>query len=90
MAYTRINIRKDSNLKKQFENFCSDMGMTMTYAFNIFGKKAVREYRIPFEIGAETPNPVTKQAIEDAHNGINLSKPFTTVKELMDDLNADD
>lgn len=64
MAYTRINIRIDSDLKKQFETFCSDMGMTMTYAFIIFANKAVREYRIPFEIGAETPNPVTKQAIE--------------------------
>ncbi len=64
MTSTRIKIRVDSDLKKQFENFCSDMGMTTTSAFNIFGKKAVREYRIPFEIGAETPNPVTKQAIE--------------------------
>ena len=36
------------------------------------------------------PNSETKQAIEDAHNGINLSKPFTSIKELMDDLNADD
>ena len=36
------------------------------------------------------PNSETKQAIEDAHNVINSSKPFTSVKELMDDLNADD
>ena len=36
------------------------------------------------------PNAETKQAIEDAHNGINLSKPFTSIKELMDDLNVDD
>ena len=36
------------------------------------------------------PNAETKQAIEDAHNGINLSKPFASIKELMDDLNADD
>lgn len=90
MANTNINIRMDSDLKKQFEAFCSDMGMTMTTAFNIFAKKAVREYRIPFEIGAETPNSVTKQAIEDARKGIGLSKPFTSVKELMEDLNSED
>ena len=48
MASTNINIRMDSDLKKQFEAFCADMGMTMTTAFNIFAKKAVREYRIPF------------------------------------------
>ena len=36
MANTNINIRMDTDLKKQFEAFCADMGMTMTTAFNIF------------------------------------------------------
>ena len=39
MASVNINIRMDSDLKKQFEAFCADMGMTMTTAFNIFAKK---------------------------------------------------
>ena len=46
MASTNINIRMDSDLKKQFEAFCADMGMTMTTAFNIFAKKAVRKSRM--------------------------------------------
>ena len=90
MANTNINIRMDSDLKKQFEAFCSDMGMTMTTAFCIFAKKAVREYRIPFEIGGEVPNATTRKAIEDVKNGIGLSRSFSSVKELMEDLNADD
>lgn len=90
MANTNINIRMDSELKKQFEGFCTDMGMSMTTAFNIFAKKTVREYRIPFEIGAEIPNAETKRAIDDAINGIGLSKPFSSVEELMEDLYADD
>lgn len=59
MAKTNVNIRMDSDLKKQFETFCSDMGMTMTTAVNIFAKKAVREYRIPFDVGGEIPNEET-------------------------------
>ena len=47
MANTNINIRMDADLKRQFEAFCADMGMTMTTAFNVFARKAVREYRIP-------------------------------------------
>ena len=90
MANTTINIRIDSELKQQFEKFCNDMGMTMTTAFNIFAKKAVREYRIPFEIGAEIPNEETRKAIEDTRNGIGLSRPFSSVSELMEELNADD
>lgn len=89
MASTNINIRMDSDLKMQFEAFCTDMGMTMTAAINIFAKKAVREYRIPFEIGGEVPNDVTRKAIEDAENGIGMSRSFSSVKDLMEDLNAD-
>ena len=90
MASTNINIRMDSDLKTKFESFCSDMGMTMTTAFNVFAKKTVREYRIPFEIGGEIPNATTRKAIEDAENGIGISKAFSSVKELMEDLNAND
>lgn len=53
MSQTNINIRIDEELKKQFEKFCSDIGMNMTTAFCIFAKKAVREQRIPFEISAD-------------------------------------
>lgn len=90
MANININIRMDSDLKQQFEAFCNDVGMTMTTAFTVFAKKAVREYRIPFEIGAEVPNADTKKAIEDARKGIGMSKGFSSVEELMEDLNADD
>lgn len=53
MAQTNINIRIDEDLKKEFEAFCSEIGMNMTTAFCVFAKKAVRERRIPFEISAE-------------------------------------
>ena len=42
MANTNINIRMDADLKRQFEAFCADMRTTMTTAFNVFARKAVR------------------------------------------------
>lgn len=91
MASTNINIRMDSDLKKQFEAFCSDMGMTMTTAFNIFAKKVVREYRIPFEIGAELPNAETREAIKEVQRMKDdpaLGKTYTDVDAMMEDLLA--
>ena len=91
MASTNINIRMDSDLKRQFENFCSDMGMTMTTAFNIFAKKAVREYRIPFEIGAEIPNAETVEAMNEVKcmkADPTLGKTYTDVDEMMRELLA--
>ena len=89
MSTTSINIRMDTSLKKQFEAFCSDIGLSMTAAFNVFAKKAVREYRIPFEIGAEKPNSETIQAIQEVQAmkaNPNIGKSYDDVDEMMDDL----
>ncbi len=86
---TSVNIRMDSDLKRQFEAFCSDMGMNMTTAFNIFAKKAVREYRIPFEIGGENPNAETRAAIEEVRRmkaDPSIGKTYTDVDRMMQEL----
>jgi len=54
MAQTNINIRMDAQLKKQFEAFCFDVGLTMSTAFNIFAKTSVKQQKIPFEITTAT------------------------------------
>lgn len=53
MAQAMVNFRMDENLKKNMEQVCKDMGMTMTTAFTIFATKVSREKRIPFEISAD-------------------------------------
>jgi len=76
----------DENLKKQFDYLCNEFGLTMSTAINIFVKTVVRENRIPFEISADVPNAVTRQAIEDVENGIGLSKVYTDVDEMFSDM----
>lgn len=53
MAQTTVNIRMDEELKKQFDTFCKELGLTMSAAFCVFAKTAVREQRIPFELKVE-------------------------------------
>lgn len=89
MAQTSVNIRMDADLKRQFEAFCSDMGMSMTTAFCIFAKKVVREYRIPFEIGGEIPNEETRKAIEEVQRmkkDPSIGKTYTDVDLMMKEL----
>ena len=50
MAMTSVNIRMDSEVKQGFDQFCGELGMTMSTAFNLFAKTALREQRIPFEL----------------------------------------
>lgn len=92
MANTSINIRMDAELKRQFEAFCADMGMSMTTAFTIFARKAVREYRIPFEIGAKMPNEETIAAIEEVQRmkaNPGLAKSYSCAEEMIEDILSD-
>lgn len=56
----------------------------------MFLRQAVREQAIPFRIGTPIPNAETLKAINEARNGIGLSRGFTSVTELMEDLDDDD
>ena len=85
---TNVNFRMDKNLKMQFEKICDDLGLSMSAAFTVFAKTMVRQQRIPFDIGLEVPNEATLKSMENIEKGQNLSKRFTSVKELMEDLNA--
>lgn len=91
MATTNVNIRMDESLKRQFELFCEEVGMSMTTAFCIFAKKAVRENRIPFEVGVGTPNEETIEAlreVEEMKKNPNYGKKYTNVDEMMKELLA--
>ena len=92
MANTSINIRMDADLKRQFEAFCSDVGMTMTTAFNVFARKAVRKHRIPFEISGDVPNAETVEAIQEVKSmkaNRDIGKTYSNVDQMMEELLAD-
>lgn len=53
MAQTLINFRIDENTKKQMEQICNELGITLSIAFNIFAKKVICEKRIPFDLSID-------------------------------------
>ena len=83
-----ISVRIDDDLKKGTEEVCNELGLNMSTAVTIFLKKLCREQRIPFEVSMY--NKSTTQAIENALNGMNLSKEFHNVDELFEDLNDEE
>ena len=52
MAQVMVNFRIDEDIKKDMEQACKEMGLSMTTAFTIFARKVGKEKRIPFEITA--------------------------------------
>ncbi len=49
----QINIRVDDDVKKNAEEICADLGLSLSSAINIFLKKMGREKRIPFEVSVD-------------------------------------
>jgi DNA-damage-inducible protein J len=47
----------DEQLKKNVEDICQKMGMSLTTALTVFCRKVEQERRIPFEITAEAKDP---------------------------------
>lgn len=90
MAPVSTNIKIDPELKEQAQALFDSLGLSLSAAVNVFLRQAVREQAIPFRIGEPIPNAETLRAIQEARNGIGLSRGFSSVQDLMEDLNADD
>ena len=74
MTQSQINVRVDSSTKKDAERICSEIGISLSSAINIYLKKIVRENKIPFELEVDpfySPKNLKKieKLIEDYEKG---------------------
>ncbi len=63
MAQSTFSVRMDEDLKQQFDSLCSDFGMTVSTAINVFARTVVRERKIPFEIASPAPDEARAKAL---------------------------
>ena len=90
MATTIVQVRMDTELRDSATETFDALGLDLPTEIRVFLKKAVAVQGIPFEVRSEIPNEETRKAIENVRNGVGLSRAFSSVTELMEDLNADD
>lgn len=86
MGNVNVSLRVDETLKKQAEELFSELGLSLTTAVNIFLRQSVREGRIPFIIGRNTPYMAALSAMGEEK----LYGPFDSVDALMESLEADE
>ena len=53
MSQTTVSVRMDNELKKEFDNICNELGLSMTTAITLLAKKMTREKRLPFEVSID-------------------------------------
>jgi addiction module antitoxin, relB/dinJ family len=69
-----VNFRLDAEDKKNMEQVCTELGLSMSAAFTIFAKKVGREHRIPFDVSvdpfySESNIQELKRRIESVRSG---------------------
>ena len=70
MAQTIFSVRMDSEVKKQFDDFCARVGMNTTTAFNMFARAVLREKRLPFDVTTEFDPFYSKSNLEHLRRGV--------------------
>ena len=89
MSQAAFSVRMDDALKNQFEALCSDFGMSMTTAINVFAKAVVRERRIPFEISAPAQE-ITREKAMQAFMSLREQSARNFPEELsLEEINAE-
>ncbi|MEE8807217.1 MAG: type II toxin-antitoxin system RelB/DinJ family antitoxin [Lactimicrobium sp.] len=53
MSQSTISVRMDDTLKKDFDNVCNELGLSMTTAVTLLAKKMTREKRLPFDVSID-------------------------------------
>lgn len=90
MAQTLVNFRIDESTKKQMEQICSELGITMSTAFNIFAKKVIREKRIPFDVSidpfySESNMKALSKSIKELEQGKVVVKSMKELESMVDE-----
>ena len=77
MSGVNITIRIDEDTKKQADELFSELGMSISTAFNIFLKQAIREQRLPFTVTKNSYDILPEAAAESVATYGAALKPYS-------------
>jgi DNA-damage-inducible protein J len=88
VADTNMNIRTDSEVKRQAQQIFESLGMDTTTAVNLFLRQVIRTRGIPFELKTDSLNEDTLEAIREtraARNDPN-KKLYSDFSEILEEV----
>lgn len=85
MAKSTLKVRMDSELLRELEDFCADVGMSVSTLINVFARRVVKDQKLPFEIKGDIPNEETSAAQEEGKRK-KADLNFDKIEKMMNDL----
>ena len=87
METLNLSVRVDANDKKNFEQFCDNVGMNVSTAINMFIKAVLREQKLPFEVCSKTFKDTVYEKLEEAELEMNNTSKRYSKEEILDSIN---
>lgn len=85
-----INVNVDEKVKKQAKETLDYLGTNFTNVINMLLRQIILTESIPFEVKVPKLSNETARTIGDAEKGIGLSKGYTNLDEMWEDLEKED
>ena len=79
MAQTTVSVRMDDALKRDFDEVCNELGLSMTTAITMLAKKMTREKRLPFEV-----------SVDPFYSDENMARLRKSIGRTIHEVNLDD
>lgn len=87
METLTLNVRVDAKDKKNFEQFCSSVGINISTAVNMFIKAVLREQKIPFEVRSNTLDEETIKKLQESEEEMLTNNKRYTKEEVLKSMN---
>ena len=87
MESLTLNVRVDAEDKKNFEQFCSSVGMNVSTAVNMFIKAVLREQKLPFEVKSSTLDDIIYEKLKEAELEMNNTSTRYTINDIENSMN---
>ena len=87
METLNLSVRVDANDKKNFEQFCDEVGMNVSTAINMFIKAVLREQKLPFEIRSKTFDNVIDEKLQEAESEMKNNSKRYSKEEILESIN---
>ena len=90
MTTTNLTIRIDAGIKNDAEKLFEELGMSLSTAFNVFLRQAIRMQAIPFVVSRGIANRATLAAMREAERiaGDPTVPSYSTRESLVEALES--
>lgn len=89
MSQATFSVRMDEGLKQEFDALCTEFGMSMSTAINVFARAVVRQRKIPFDIAAPETEITRENALRAFESLRNQAKKNGVAGMSLDEINRE-